>query len=184
MSEPEQRAEACRWLRFARADLLAAQGSLGRPPLVPRHVCWLAQQAAEKALKALFVFLHVDFPFTHDLDLLRDLLPEGWRVKTACPRLGALTQWAVEARYPSDWAEPTEADARSAVQEAEAVWEAEVRSFCRSCAALADVSRPRREPGKHSSYQFSILVCLARALVAGLAWVRSPPRLGTFAETR
>ena len=45
--------------------------------------------------------MEIEFPFTHDLDRLRDLLPEGWRVKTEFPDLAELTIWAVEARYPS-----------------------------------------------------------------------------------
>lgn len=47
-------------------------------PLVPRHVCWLAQQAAEKALKAALVLEDIAFPFTHDLDALRNRLPGSW----------------------------------------------------------------------------------------------------------
>jgi hypothetical protein len=38
-----------------------------------------------------------------------------------------LTQWAVEARYPGDWPDATEEDARFAVQQARAVWQ----SVCR-----------------------------------------------------
>ena len=44
--------------------------------IVPRHVCWLAQQAAEKAIKAVLVFLQIDFPRSHDLDALRNLAPD------------------------------------------------------------------------------------------------------------
>lgn len=46
--------------------------------MIPRHVCWLAQQATEKALKAILVFLQIDFPRRHDLDALRNLIPDGW----------------------------------------------------------------------------------------------------------
>ncbi|MDR7489356.1 MAG: HEPN domain-containing protein [Armatimonadota bacterium] len=72
------------------------RGTQGR--FVPRHVCWLAQQAAEKALKAALILEGVDFPFRHDLDALRNLLPEGWSVKDEHPDLTELTEWAVEAR--------------------------------------------------------------------------------------
>ena len=46
-------------------------------PNAPRHACWLSQQAAEKALKAALVLERVEFPFTHDLDALRNLLRCG-----------------------------------------------------------------------------------------------------------
>jgi len=51
----------------------------------------------------------------HDLDRLRDLLPEGWRVKTEFPDLAELTIWAVEARYPGHLPDVAEADARHAL---------------------------------------------------------------------
>ena len=87
-------AEAERWLRYAREDLTAAEDMLGRDDSYPRHVCWLAQQAAEKVLKAGLIYSNIEFPYTHDLDRLRDLLPEGWHVRSQCPDLAELTVWA------------------------------------------------------------------------------------------
>jgi HEPN domain-containing protein len=122
MSESEHVLEARRWLRYAREDLEAAEALVGQPHAVARHSCWLAQQAAEKALKAILVLLQVDFPRTHDLDRLRHLIPGDWQVAMQHPDLADLTEWAVEARYPGDWPEATDADARSATQHARAVW--------------------------------------------------------------
>ena len=62
-----------------------------------RHACWLAQQAAEKAIKAVLVFLQIDFPRRHDLDALRNLVPDGWQVRVEQLSLAGLTEWAVEA---------------------------------------------------------------------------------------
>jgi HEPN domain-containing protein len=113
--------ETRRWLRYAQEDSRAAEAMLGRDDTYPRHACWLAQQAAEKALKGALIFEQIDFPFSHDLDRLRDLLPEGWRVKIECPDLAELTEWAVEARYPGDMPEAVDADALNAAQQARAV---------------------------------------------------------------
>jgi HEPN domain-containing protein len=115
--------EAVRWLAYARSDLNAARALLRDPEYFPRQVCFLAQQAAEKAIKAVFVLLDIEFPFTHDLDHLRDLLPEGWRVKTEFPDLAELTVWAVEARYPGDLPDVVEADVRQSLRTAEAVYD-------------------------------------------------------------
>jgi len=115
--------EAQRWLRFAREDLLVATAMLGNSDAYPRHACWLAQQAAEKTLKAALVFLEIEFPFSHDLDRLRDILPAGWSVKTKCPDLAELSEWATEARYPGDTLEAVEVDAQTAVRQARQVWE-------------------------------------------------------------
>ena len=122
MSDPDPGvADALRWLRYSTEDLDVARLLLASSPLVPRHVCWLTQQSAEKALKAALVLEGVAFPFTHDLDALRNRLPEGWLVRTIHSDLAELTQWAVETRYPGDWPEVTEEDAVRAESEAAAL---------------------------------------------------------------
>ena len=115
MSAPELISEANRWLRFATEDLKVAQNLLASNEAAPRHICFLAQQAAEKALKAALVLEEMDFPFRHDLDALRNLLPNTWPVRREHSDLAQLTEWAVEARYPGDWEEATAMDAEQAV---------------------------------------------------------------------
>jgi HEPN domain-containing protein len=122
MIEAEPLIEVRRWLRYAYEDLVAAETIVGAPDMAPRHACWLAQQAAEKAIKAVLIFLQIDFPRSHDLDALRNLVPDGWQFKEDHPDLADLTEWTVEARYPGDWPDATEAEARSAVRQARAVW--------------------------------------------------------------
>jgi len=131
MSDPEHRDEALRWLRFAWEDLAVAERLLRFPDAVPRHICWLAQQAAEKALKAALILEGVEFPYRHDLDALRNLLPDSWAVKVEYPDLAELTVWAVEARYPGDWPEATREDAQRAVAQARGVLDSVVRDFKR-----------------------------------------------------
>jgi HEPN domain-containing protein len=130
MSEAEHTAEVRRWLRYAQEDLIAAESLIVLQTIASRHVCWLAQQAVEKALKSVLVFLQIDFPRRHDL-ALRNLISAGWPLKEEHPDLADLTEWAVEARYPRDWPDATEEDARSAVQQARAVGQ----SVCRDLAS-------------------------------------------------
>ena len=66
----------------------------------PRNACRLAQQAAEKSLKAAFVLEGMDFPYIHDLDKLRDSLPAGWPAKETRPNPTGPTERAAEARRP------------------------------------------------------------------------------------
>ena len=98
MNDSELVDEARRWLRFATEDLDVAQRLLAADGTPPRHACSLAQQAAEKALKAALVLEGIDFPFRHDLDALRNLLPDPWSVRRTHTDLAQLTEWAVEAR--------------------------------------------------------------------------------------
>ncbi len=129
MSRPEIVCEAKRWLRYAAEDIDVAESLLASNESAPRHICFLAQQAAEKALKAALVFEGVDFPFRHDLDALRNFLPDSWSVRREQSDLAQLTEWAVEARYPGDWDEPTAMDAEQAVLQARAVYDSIALEF-------------------------------------------------------
>ena len=123
MDEGEWLAEVRRWVRYAQEDLAGAELLLRNPGIAQRNTCFLAQQAAEKAVKAIFVWLQVDFPFIHDLGTLRDGLPPGWRVRDEQIDLSGLADWAVEGRYPGDVREGTPADAERALGQARAVLE-------------------------------------------------------------
>ena len=114
--------DIARWLRYAEEDLTTAETLLAQPHVPPRQACWHAQQAAEKALKAALIFLQIDFRRTHDLNVLRDLLPESWQLKTTLPNLDDLNRWAVEARYPEKMQEATKSDAALAVEQAQIIW--------------------------------------------------------------
>jgi HEPN domain-containing protein len=127
MNAAERHYEVQRWLRFAGEDLTAAEHLLNQSAAIPRHACWLAQQAAEKALKAVLGFLQIDFPRRHDLDALRNLIPTGWPLTAKHSDLASLTEWAIEAHYPGDWPDAVEADAQRAVEQARDVYDS-VRS--------------------------------------------------------
>ena len=122
MRTTDQFEDTARWLRYAEEDLITAETFLSHPHVPPRQCCWCAQQSTEKALKAVLIFLQIDFPRTHDLNILRNLVPESWHLKTAHPDLSDLTRWVAEARYPEDMQEATNADASEAVEQARAVW--------------------------------------------------------------
>jgi HEPN domain-containing protein len=112
------------WLSYAKSDLDAAHALLEKGDYFPRQICLLSQQAGEKALKAILVHLGINFPKTHDLDLIRELIPAGWKVKEKFPQLYDLSVWAVESRYPGHTPDVTEQEARETLQLAEAVFDA------------------------------------------------------------
>ena len=121
MPTADRLADTARWLRHSEEDLITAETFLGHSHVPPRQACWYAQQAAEKALKAVLIFLQIDFRRTSDLNVLRDLLPESLHLKTALPNLGALNRWTGAAPYPDSMQEPTKADASEAVRHARVV---------------------------------------------------------------
>jgi Uncharacterized conserved protein related to C-terminal domain of eukaryotic chaperone, SACSIN len=116
----ENAREALRWLSFAVGDLEAARSQRGRR-VRPRIVAFQAQQAAEKALKAALILEGIEPRRTHDLDDLRDRLPDGWRVKRRVPDLGRLSDYAAESRYPDDLTPVTPIQSATAVRQAIAV---------------------------------------------------------------
>jgi len=114
------RAETERWLTYAHQDLAAAKTLFDQNEIFPHQVCFLSQQAAEKGLKALLIFMQIEFPFRHDLELLRTLVPKNCEC-SQLTNLEQLTEWAVESRYPSDLPDPSKQDAQDALQQAESV---------------------------------------------------------------
>ncbi len=91
------------WLRHAESDLALARAAAGLPDVLPEQMAFHAQQAVEKALKALLVDRGVDFPRTHDLQELMDLVSEiGEAVPTGLQEAVGLTPFAVQYRYPGD----------------------------------------------------------------------------------
>jgi HEPN domain-containing protein len=67
--------EAALWLAKAADDLAVAQVVQASPIGANWAACFHARQTAEKALKALLVLLGIDFPRTHVLERIADLLP-------------------------------------------------------------------------------------------------------------
>ncbi|MCR4441393.1 MAG: HEPN domain-containing protein [Peptococcaceae bacterium] len=115
MSELTNRQLALRWFEYAKNDLQAASILLSHDDVAPRTVCFLAQQSAEKALKAILVLKGLDVIRTHDLDALSETLPKKVSAKFESFDLTWLTEWSVESRYPGDWPEASCEDAKKAV---------------------------------------------------------------------
>ena len=89
------------WLARARSNLKIAELGSAQPGVFLEDLCFEAQQGAEKALKAVCVRLDLDFPKTHSLVILVDLLEQGGlRVPPEVHDADGLTAYAVQARYP------------------------------------------------------------------------------------
>jgi len=122
VTDAERLAETHRWLRQGREDLRMAVLAATSDEPAPSAACFHAQQAAEKAIKAVLIYLQIDFERTHDLQALRLLIPDDWTDVRELPGLEELSEWAVRGRYPGDWPEPTRADALLALEQATVVW--------------------------------------------------------------
>ena len=88
------------WIRQAHSDLEAARCTAKQG--FHAQACYLAGQAAEKALKALLVAAGVTPPYSHSLERLVELLQqEGFNLATLRElHLKPLTRMNSETRYP------------------------------------------------------------------------------------
>ena len=118
MRPPEEiRAELVRqWLAKAEEDLGVAEYLVSENTEYFSAAGFHAQQAAEKFLKAVLVHHQIEFPKTHDLAGLLDLISRADPdLALALGDVLGLNIYAVEARYPGDSPEITASDAQTAL---------------------------------------------------------------------
>lgn len=110
------------WFAHAESDLNLARLGKGRDDILPEQVCFHAQQAAEKALKAVLSYRKIEFPFIHDIEALLEIMTQnGLMVPSDVADAGVLTPYAVEARYPGYQEEITPSQVAEAIRLAETV---------------------------------------------------------------
>jgi HEPN domain-containing protein len=111
------------WINRARSNLVRAQAML--PGVYLEDLCFDAQQAAEKAIKAVLIARGAAFPPIHDLaGLLTILGQNNEAIPPAIADAARLTRFAVGARYPGV-AEPVTAEEHHravAIAEAVVTW--------------------------------------------------------------
>lgn len=121
---PENRSipgSAEEWLVRARADLALAQAPLPAGALY-EDLCFHAQQAAEKALKAVYQRRGWTFRYVRDLkELLAGLREKGLVVPDNLEEATRLTSYAFEFRYPGVEEPVTKGEYEQAVTLAENV---------------------------------------------------------------
>jgi HEPN domain-containing protein len=117
--EEARRRAVVAWLADAYSDLANARSlSTHRDEgTAPFASAFHAEQAVEKAVKALLVWHAVDFPTRHDLGLLAGLVPEGATMTEL--NVGGLTVYAVEQRYVAGMSDPMNLIERPTWDEAE-----------------------------------------------------------------
>jgi HEPN domain-containing protein len=108
------------WLRHAKSDLaLARQAPSG--DVLAETLCFHAQQAVEKSIKAVLISVGIAFPEAHSIERLVGMLPTA--VSRGPDLLAAewLTVYATILRYPGAQETVSEERLREAQRLAEAV---------------------------------------------------------------
>lgn len=94
------------WLFRANEDIAVIESLAGiNFEFYTSTICFHAQQASEKFLKAFLIYQDIDFPKTHDLDFL---LMECQKIDKSYFEIDfkSLTDFGVSIRYPDDFYVP------------------------------------------------------------------------------
>ncbi|MDR1315739.1 MAG: HEPN domain-containing protein [Spirochaetales bacterium] len=70
-------------------------------------LCYLAQQAVEKALKGLLIYYGVEPEFTHNIGILLNGIEKFTDIPENIKKATKLTKYAVITRYPGEYDEIT-----------------------------------------------------------------------------
>jgi HEPN domain-containing protein len=109
------------WLARAKSNLAVAHKEKSEE-IFWEDLCFEAQQAAEKAIKAVLQHHTIPFRYVHNLEeLITGLETHGVVVPEEIREAVILTQYALETRYPGDFEEVTEEEYRRAATLAEQV---------------------------------------------------------------
>lgn len=116
------------WLTLAQKDLAGCQKLLG-DDFLTNIVCFHAQQAVEKSLKAIVEEFEIGFVKTHNLVHLFERIKEVVQFELDEDTLKALNEVYISVRYPGEFGllphgEPTVEDARLFYQFAQTVFNA------------------------------------------------------------
>ena len=112
------------WVTKADRDFRVAEHLVSQDSPYLDAVAFHSQQAAEKYLKAFLVEQQVEFPKTHDLAEILDVIATvDSSLAQSCRGATELTPYGVDIRYPSDFPQMTPQRARAAVELARKVRE-------------------------------------------------------------
>ena len=112
------------WLNRARSNLVRAKADIRLSDVFLEDLCFDAQQAAEKAIKAVLIHLAVRFPYVHDLTTLLDIVAQsGISIVASVREAGRLTRFAGVTRYPGLNEPVTQEEYEQAVAIAEIVFQ-------------------------------------------------------------
>jgi HEPN domain-containing protein len=92
------------WLKRANSNLELAKVS-NNGSICYEDLCFQAQQSVEKGLKGLLIFYGIEPEKTHNLLLLLQELEKQTNINDEIKQIIKLNNFAVQTRYPGDYAE-------------------------------------------------------------------------------
>ena len=114
---PEQHKLVKQWIEKAEEDFRTADYLLTLKEDCPLNsVCFHSQQCVEKYIKALLIYFSIQFPKSHDVIELLNLVPKKHRPDLSIYDLAITNRYAVDTRYPGEWEIVTRKEAEESVR--------------------------------------------------------------------
>ena len=111
------------WLKRARSNLERAKIGKVTQGILYEDLCFDAQQAVEKSLKAILIKFNQSFPKTHSIGVLLKLIEEAdVEIPKNINQAKLLTTYAVDARNPGDYEPVSKEEYKEALKIAEDVF--------------------------------------------------------------
>ena len=110
------------WLKRAESNLRLAKANKIKG-VVYEDLCFEAQQAAEKSIKAFLIFHEDAFPKVHSFVLLLKRLEKFTSIPKDVKKVLDLSDYAVQTRYPGDYYPVKAGEYRKAVKVAGRVFD-------------------------------------------------------------
>jgi len=116
----ELQIQVLNWIEIAEEDLILAKHAFTIKSNIPyRLIGYHAQQCAEKYLKAYLVSKLIDFPYTHNIEVLITLCNNIVNLKDDLKDTVKLSRYAIAKRYPGEYQSINRREAKEAVVLAE-----------------------------------------------------------------
>jgi HEPN domain-containing protein len=113
---PEQLKLIKQWVEKAEEDFRTAEYLLAiKEECLLNSVCFHSQQCIEKYIKAMLVYCSIQFPKSHDVVELLNLIPDNYRPDLSIDDLAIINRYAVDTRYPGEWEIITRQEAEESV---------------------------------------------------------------------
>lgn len=112
------------WIRRAKSNLERAKAGQVSKDILFEDLCFDCQQSVEKALKAMLIKIGKDFPRTHSIGRLIELIKStGIEIPKRIYGAVELTEYAVSTRYPGELEEIGKEEYKEALETAILVFE-------------------------------------------------------------
>lgn len=108
------------WLRFAKSDLAIAK-TARQEEILLEELCFHAQQACEKSIKAVLISKGIEPPKTHHIGALLEVVSLSEKVPQKILESSKLSDYAVSFRYPGIYEDIDTEELEEAIFLAEAV---------------------------------------------------------------